>query len=515
MHRKSKAKHTVWFSIPCAVFICVLLPLDLAHADWSIDRKSCASGYVGNVRDMAQNYHRFVGTKDNGARTLYLNKGVPESQDHELHVVGSYDGSGIVTVRRSQKPIVLVVSAYRAGQWQLILEPGARLARVILQGYDEQRIAGLPDNVEVLRRGRCGYAYNWEPRSPFEGKTHKKFQKFISDLQKTTGLVESSFQGVYGQGKEFAVPPVMNAFSAAPLKFDDPSIKETRAETLNRYRAYRDALPKGPAKTLSVLIQAMEMEKLPVHFVSSDPRTDRKGPRHFEALTLPEQRVLGTGQRLKCKSRSNILIVAGGEDNVINCSWGDQIFFTGGGRDVVDASWGNDLIDAGPGNDVIDASWGRDIVVFRDNWGQDVVTETCHATRVPDVSKIYGGERNADWKWPYNNFVVFGPGIHPKDLVWTSKSKLEHRPTGSSVTFNGNCFSFVFVEDGEFAPYIPPQKIKPKVVARKWQEQRSQQDWQKRLQKTRHHLAEIKRICTSTAAPKLCQHLRGVGIVFD
>ena len=84
--------------------------------------------------------------------------------DVDLHVIGVYEGHthkyGKVTVFVAERnqPIALLLTAYESVDWQIEVEPGARLARVVLNGYHEQRVSGLPSDVPVQ-------SYSYDRRS--------------------------------------------------------------------------------------------------------------------------------------------------------------------------------------------------------------------------------------------------------------------------------------------------------------------------------------------------------------
>lgn len=66
-------------------------------------------------------------------------------------------GRVVVTVRRSARPLVLVLCSYEPVQWHLKLEPGARLSAVLVGGYHDSVVLGAGD-ARVLKIGRI-YAY--------------------------------------------------------------------------------------------------------------------------------------------------------------------------------------------------------------------------------------------------------------------------------------------------------------------------------------------------------------------
>jgi hypothetical protein len=102
-------------------------------------------------------------------------------------------GTVSVTVRRTTRPLVLVLSAYEAVQWKLRLEPGARLEAILLSGYYDSTVLGGGD-VRVLKIGR-EYAYQ------SEGGDYQLLQRQVT---RWTGRPISIFQGGY-QGSSFIV----------------------------------------------------------------------------------------------------------------------------------------------------------------------------------------------------------------------------------------------------------------------------------------------------------------------
>jgi hypothetical protein len=99
---------------------------------------------------------------------------LPYVRDAQVEGVGIYEaaekvaqpgqqrstGRVMVTVRRSPQPIVLVLCSYEPVQWQLKMEPGARLDAVLVGGYHDSSVLGAGD-ARVLKMGRY-YAYQQE-----------------------------------------------------------------------------------------------------------------------------------------------------------------------------------------------------------------------------------------------------------------------------------------------------------------------------------------------------------------
>lgn len=84
--------------------------------------------------------------------------------DSEVHVVGTYNGADgaplTVEVKRTDKPITLVLTAYYWQDWKLKLAEGVKLDRVIVAGYFAQRIAGV---IEALPAGTPLEVYTYFP----------------------------------------------------------------------------------------------------------------------------------------------------------------------------------------------------------------------------------------------------------------------------------------------------------------------------------------------------------------
>ena len=83
----------------------------------------------------------------------------------DFYVLGVYKGHthkyGKVTVFLADhdRPITLLLTAYESVEWQIEIEPGARLARVYLSGYHDQRVSGVPSDIPV-------HTESYDRRSP-------------------------------------------------------------------------------------------------------------------------------------------------------------------------------------------------------------------------------------------------------------------------------------------------------------------------------------------------------------
>lgn len=98
-----------------------------------------------------------------------------------------------LSVRKSNRPLVLVLSSYEPVQWDLRMEPGARLAAVLLSSYHDASVQGA-GSARVLKIGNT-ITY----KQGDEG-----FQALQGQVRRWTGKPISVFQGEYA-GSSFSV----------------------------------------------------------------------------------------------------------------------------------------------------------------------------------------------------------------------------------------------------------------------------------------------------------------------
>src|SRR5581483_1127191 len=126
----------------------------------------------------------------------------------ELHGVGvsrPRDGNGapvVVEVRRTDKPVVLVLTSYFSVLWRVKVAEGARLRAVILGGWFEQELEGVPAGVPVVYRaanpaGRKDYFWAYS-----DAAFH--YRRMVDRLNDLTGLLISTYQGEH-TGTSFVV----------------------------------------------------------------------------------------------------------------------------------------------------------------------------------------------------------------------------------------------------------------------------------------------------------------------
>ena len=102
-------------------------------------------------------------------------------------------GTIVVRVRQSSKPVVLVLSSYEAVHWDLKVDPGARLAAVLVSGYNQPRVTGN-GSARVMMMGRQ-HAYKLDSN---------EYNVLNQAVQRMTGKSIYYFQGRY-EGSEFSV----------------------------------------------------------------------------------------------------------------------------------------------------------------------------------------------------------------------------------------------------------------------------------------------------------------------
>ncbi|MEB3886451.1 hypothetical protein [Lyngbya sp. CCY1209] len=136
----------------------------------------------------------------------------PATGDRELHFVGVYEadsrhgmgdrttGTIDVKVGRRDKAIVLVLSSYEPVRWNVILEDGATVEKIILNGYHDQAVTGVEGipiqeySYEENGQFLGDFVYRWETTSP----------AVMTRFSQAAGVPLTSFQGCY-RGTEFEI----------------------------------------------------------------------------------------------------------------------------------------------------------------------------------------------------------------------------------------------------------------------------------------------------------------------
>jgi hypothetical protein len=106
---------------------------------------------------------------------------------------GRNTGTVEVSVRRSSMPIVLVLSSYEPVQWNLKLEPGAKLNAVLLSGYHQSHVVGAGSARTLVMNGSFAYQLG-----------SAGYNRLNQEVLRWTGKTIDVFQGRY-EGSSFSV----------------------------------------------------------------------------------------------------------------------------------------------------------------------------------------------------------------------------------------------------------------------------------------------------------------------
>lgn len=128
------------------------------------------------------------------------------AKDARIEAVGVYEstdgshgpgkprraGPVMVRVRRSGKPVVLVLTSYEPVQWHVSTDPGARVAAILTGGYYQSEVRG-----QTARQIDIGRVYAYEQGSGEYGRLEV-------EVARRTGKRIDQFQGRYS-GNQFTV----------------------------------------------------------------------------------------------------------------------------------------------------------------------------------------------------------------------------------------------------------------------------------------------------------------------
>lgn len=429
----------------------------------SRDSSSCFADISNNKYNYTV-YTSYVPPIERRNVSAYINKDVPPAQQYELHIIGSRMGGRKIKLMPSRKPLVIVLATGGERIWDFELQPGARVKEVILHGGSPQHLNGLPPSVTVTTlTDAClpGYAYStqWEPLSQEDGNISQLHRTFIKNIQKYTGLVETSFQGGWRLEGELTIPfdPSIGRTAGIPGKdvtYMDPSVKATQQESLKKYMEFSKSLPEEAKPTFKLLTDMMEKGKFPIQLPYERNGRNEHAPRYFEELDYTNATVIRAEKnddKINCNERGTppggrYVIIGNDKVNTIYCNLDNEIIRGGDKGNTIENQWGNTIINAGKGDDIIEAGWGRSILIFEKSWGHDLVDKVCFNSAV-DGKTMYGYERNKSWNFPYENFIVFGPGVYQSDMQWEGQNALKNMKTGDQITFRNKCFNIVYYED--------------------------------------------------------------------
>jgi len=170
------------------------------------------------------------------------------SADSEVHIVGIYGPKEKsrkvrVDVKPSGKPIVLALCSYHEATWEVSVDPAALLERVVVSGYFEQKIEGVPAGVPVVLLGvpdMGSIARFAQPLRAIAGRRGRHLDAVVRQVAAVTGAVHVDLAGATGPA--FRHDP-RRYFSADDFHPSDAGYGLWADAVLNVLR--REGLPKG------------------------------------------------------------------------------------------------------------------------------------------------------------------------------------------------------------------------------------------------------------------------------
>ncbi len=138
------------------------------------------------------------------------------SGNKELHLIGVYEATSEhgnanraksieIQVERRNKPIILALSAYEPINWNITVEPGTVIEKIIVNGYHNQTVSGVSGiPIEEHSYEKTGdyigeFIYKWgataeSPNTP----------SLVTKLEQINSTSLTSFQGCY-RGTNFSI----------------------------------------------------------------------------------------------------------------------------------------------------------------------------------------------------------------------------------------------------------------------------------------------------------------------
>jgi WD40 repeat protein len=146
------------------------------------------------------------------------------TQDAQVETIGIYEGSSIrgapsvvsVSIGRTDKPVVLVLSSYESVIWRITQLPGSRLRHVLLSGYKQSTAQGL-SGTEL---STIGGAYAYQLNSA-------QFASLQEAVKQYTGKTIDRFQGAYS-GSQFSIGSGVSQGATAGPNLGQTSARQTR-----------------------------------------------------------------------------------------------------------------------------------------------------------------------------------------------------------------------------------------------------------------------------------------------
>jgi hypothetical protein len=122
--------------------------------------------------------------------------------EREFHVVSTSTsgtsqspGHVAVSVNRPGKQVILYVNCYNSAVWHITVAPDTIIERVILGGYEPQKVQGLAPEVEVIQAYFTAYS-GFDSISIGTTVDSSSFYSAVPKLRALTGLEMASFHGL-------------------------------------------------------------------------------------------------------------------------------------------------------------------------------------------------------------------------------------------------------------------------------------------------------------------------------
>ncbi len=134
---------------------------------------------------------------------------------YQEHQQGNVD----VKISKTNRSLVLFLTAYEPVKWNIIQEPGVKIEYIILSGYHSQDVAGISPTIPILKRSYKEadidyfYVYNDDSQPRYLARYDEQQKKWVCSereapqdsnylrtarrLQEITGLDIASIQGSY------------------------------------------------------------------------------------------------------------------------------------------------------------------------------------------------------------------------------------------------------------------------------------------------------------------------------
>ena len=137
----------------------------------------------------------------------------------ELHLIAAYEATSPqdngnpskntieVKIQRKNKPIILALSAYEPINWNVTIEPGAVIEKIIINGYEKQTVSGVSgipiEEYSYKGTGKSlsdgNFMYQWDSTTDSSNSS-----SIVTKLEQISHTSLTSFQGCY-RGTSFLI----------------------------------------------------------------------------------------------------------------------------------------------------------------------------------------------------------------------------------------------------------------------------------------------------------------------